>query len=695
MIGAGSVFAFSVVASQLQTQFNYSSGDLNVVSGVGFAALYLPFLFIGPFYDIAGPRWTLLLAIVTYSGGYLLLWAAYIGKIAGSVLAVSVYYFIVGIGSTAAYMAVIGVNVGNFTPKAAGKVTGFLHLFYAIAGSIYSSIFSTYYFTDVPGYIVFLAYSVGLTALLSVVTLFQVPLDEEKKVCVTEEQTPITVITVAPKNSDRIATIGSPLEEQANTFSATSISPISKKPNYRDMSPLIHSNHNSVRSLRNATLSPESKQRPSGSTTNKQAQNGRLMAKNDKKPSNLSQVFSVDSLVDDNIIIESMTALDIKEEEDRKKVKFQETQTVHKKRGSLDPNKARNSRPTTSESKYRAGGSTQILFGSLQWLYDDPKSKKGTIDGKIHPVSRKQTTNANTSKSSVSFLANSKRTDSLRPHLPGCHNAETVSTMTSLKKAVAGTADGEDSNDTLMNPEMTSAWDILKSPVFWLYACTCIFQQGTVYMTNVGTILLSTYGQTYTTSQVDNMTLTHVTFMSMFQAGAMFGFGVLSDFLESLKVVWLDRTALMFISQIVLLFPVVALSTSDSSASTLLFCSICTGLGFGASSCLLPILTQDFFGLQFFGTAVGFAMTGVPIGILVCNSVFGALNDQQMRAQGSASACYGTACYQKSFQIFTGIQVVAVATSLGLLILRLRQRYGHLEEHKKSTSMLAGLDGTA
>ncbi|KAI9342037.1 hypothetical protein BDR26DRAFT_296205 [Obelidium mucronatum] len=53
MIGSGSVFAFSVVASQLQTAFSYNSSDLNVVSGVGFAALYLPFLFIGPIYDAA------------------------------------------------------------------------------------------------------------------------------------------------------------------------------------------------------------------------------------------------------------------------------------------------------------------------------------------------------------------------------------------------------------------------------------------------------------------------------------------------------------------------------------------------------------------------------------------------------------------------------------------------------------------
>ncbi|KAJ3069913.1 hypothetical protein HDU98_007040 [Podochytrium sp. JEL0797] len=88
------------------------------------------------------------------------------------------------------------------------------------------------------------------------------------------------------------------------------------------------------------------------------------------------------------------------------------------------------------------------------------------------------------------------------------------------------------------------------------------------------------------------------------------------------------------------------------------------------------------------GTAVGFAMTGVPIGILACNAIFGYIYDTNL-SQGTL-VCYGSACFQESFQIFTGIQVVAVITSLLLLVLRLKQRIAHAKAHYRSMDMLDG-----
>ncbi|KAI9342038.1 major facilitator superfamily domain-containing protein [Obelidium mucronatum] len=360
------------------------------------------------------------------------------------------------------------------------------------------------------------------------------------------------------------------------------------------------------------------------------------------------------------------------------------------------------SRPVTAES-YQSKATSAGLFSatSLQWIQDDiMKSKRAKTPQTIR-------SGKNMSNSSLQRLNSVSRGPSVRPCMPGGHHDEAaISRMTSVKKKISptqtqqvtleseqmlGSMSTDDFSD--IHEELVSAWDILKSPVFWLYACTCIFQQGTAYMTNVSSILYSIYSLTNTQTEINDMTTRHVTYMSLFQAGAMFSFGVLSDYLESLHIVWLDRTVLMFLSQLILFAPNVVLMTSDTSDGAILFCSICTGLGFGASSCLLPILTQDFFGLQFFGTAVGFAMTGVPIGILLCNSIFGILYDKQLATQNataitSSITCYGSICYQQSFQVFTGIQTIAVVTSLLLLLLRLKQRYAHRHEHHKSLEEL-------
>ncbi|KAJ3095381.1 hypothetical protein HDU97_007004 [Phlyctochytrium planicorne] len=68
-------------------------------------------------------------------------------------------------------MAVIGVNITNFPQSAVGKVTGVLLLFYGLSGTVYSQIYSNFYYASTGGYLLFLAISsaainfVGLTAI--------------------------------------------------------------------------------------------------------------------------------------------------------------------------------------------------------------------------------------------------------------------------------------------------------------------------------------------------------------------------------------------------------------------------------------------------------------------------------------------------------------------------------------------------
>ncbi|KAJ3112304.1 hypothetical protein HDU96_004714 [Phlyctochytrium bullatum] len=162
MLNAGSLFSFSSMGEQLKSRLGFSASDINVVSGVGNAALYVTFLFIGPLYDFCGARVTMLACVVLFTLGYFLMWMAYEGKMGGalsSVGALSVYYFLCGTGSTAAYMAAIGVNVVNFPRHVIGKVTGFLLLFYGLSGTVYSQIYSQLYSPNTGSYLLFLTLS--------------------------------------------------------------------------------------------------------------------------------------------------------------------------------------------------------------------------------------------------------------------------------------------------------------------------------------------------------------------------------------------------------------------------------------------------------------------------------------------------------------------------------------------------------
>ncbi|KAJ3234461.1 hypothetical protein HDU81_001417 [Chytriomyces hyalinus] len=146
MATAGAMFSFSVVANSLKDRLNISSTDLNTITAVGNSSLYLSFLAVGPVYDRVGARWTLILGAVIYCLGYALMYLGYEHKIASTTAAMSVYYFIVGIGSTCSYMGCIGANVKNFNGSPhEGKVLGLLLLFYGLSASLFAQLANAFF----------------------------------------------------------------------------------------------------------------------------------------------------------------------------------------------------------------------------------------------------------------------------------------------------------------------------------------------------------------------------------------------------------------------------------------------------------------------------------------------------------------------------------------------------------------------
>ncbi|KAI8621794.1 hypothetical protein BC830DRAFT_72880 [Chytriomyces sp. MP71] len=178
MATAGSLFSFSVLSGGLQTQLGYTSANLNTISGVGNSSIYVSFLFIGPLFDYLGAQLTILCGFLTFTLGYFLMYLAYIGSIDSSTGAMSLYYFIVGIGST-------------------WKVVGLLLLFYGLSGTIYSQVYFGLYLGTTSGYLLFLTLSVGVVNLACCFMTFKVPFDKDES----QKATTLSPCTTMKRNS--------------------------------------------------------------------------------------------------------------------------------------------------------------------------------------------------------------------------------------------------------------------------------------------------------------------------------------------------------------------------------------------------------------------------------------------------------------------------------------------------------------
>ena len=216
--------------------------------------------------------------------------------------------------------------------------------------------------------------------------------------------------------------------------------------------------------------------------------------------------------------------------------------------------------------------------------------------------------------------------------------------------------------------------EILRSGVFWLYAITYTLQQGFSYVTNVAFIVRANEGPLVDSAWVAKTAADHITLFSIANSGARFLFAVLSDIIGD--KLGLDRSFLLIFGELIMLVPQLALAIGtdaiDVGTNVLWMCSLFVGVGWGAGGALFPSLTRDFFGTKYYGTACGFIMTAVPIGIVFSNQIFGAFYDMQAIEQNSKDGlCYGKACYQSAFVVSTVLQLIAFITAIVLFRMRM------------------------
>ena len=224
---------------------------------------------------------------------------------------------------------------------------------------------------------------------------------------------------------------------------------------------------------------------------------------------------------------------------------------------------------------------------------------------------------------------------------------------------------------------------ILASPTFWIYLNITVFAQGITYLSNVTTVIIALEPITTSAAAIAQKSALHVTLISISQSAGRFIFGISSDLLLT-KRPEVDRSVFLIVANLIITIPLIFLSLAGMVSITsdlLIFCSICVGLGFGGVGSLFPILTQDFFGKKYYGTACSFLLSPVPIGILLSNWVFGYFYDAALKVQanggGSTSTCYGTDCFVNSFITILGIQMFPMI--LSFLILPVRARCNKLQ----------------
>ncbi|ORY31750.1 MFS general substrate transporter [Rhizoclosmatium globosum] len=178
LITAGCPYAFASFSGELQTKFGFSSQDINTMSSVGTSSLFIGYILVGPVWDRFGIVATASLASLCFGIGFLAIYLAYLGSLSGplvSIGAVSVYYFIAGLGSCACFIVCYGVNLTNFSPKYSGLVSGILGTFYALSITIYSQIHNQFYADNTTGFLLFLTLTTFGINLLSAFVITRVP----------------------------------------------------------------------------------------------------------------------------------------------------------------------------------------------------------------------------------------------------------------------------------------------------------------------------------------------------------------------------------------------------------------------------------------------------------------------------------------------------------------------------------------
>ncbi|KAK0546036.1 hypothetical protein OC846_005422 [Tilletia horrida] len=158
-LSAGSNYAFSSWAPQMQESAHLSSTSLNVVGLAGNAGVYLSGPFVGRWVDKSGPGRPLIFGAILVAAGYASLSATYTGAWSlDSTFALASFNLLTGLGNSAAFAAAMNAQAKSWDGTKRGTATAFVLSGFGLSAFFYSTLSHSLFPGNTGDYLLLLAF---------------------------------------------------------------------------------------------------------------------------------------------------------------------------------------------------------------------------------------------------------------------------------------------------------------------------------------------------------------------------------------------------------------------------------------------------------------------------------------------------------------------------------------------------------
>lgn len=166
-IVVSSLYAYSLLSSQMSNVYKYSQTDITTVSTVGIVVGYFTFPF-GFIYDYCGPKYIFVLGTLLLSIGFIIFGLIFDNHVTHSVMLMSVMNAVITLGSSLFDMGTV-LTLLSWFPLDRGPVVACVKTATGLGSSLLSVLYNAYFHNDNSLYMYFLA---ALSIVIGVISVF-------------------------------------------------------------------------------------------------------------------------------------------------------------------------------------------------------------------------------------------------------------------------------------------------------------------------------------------------------------------------------------------------------------------------------------------------------------------------------------------------------------------------------------------
>ncbi|ORZ34742.1 major facilitator superfamily domain-containing protein [Catenaria anguillulae PL171] len=188
LTGAGIVYLFSSYATQLRDKLGYSQLQVAMLASSGNLGLYLSGPIIGLLVDRHGPRPVACLATVFMFIAFASITYTYAATDAVrgppvTPLTLSLYYFLLGCGSSGITLSSVSLNVRSFPPAIRGFAVGVPVSFYGLSAFLFVQVKQAWFVTEghggMQGFLTFITAFLAVSVVVAACGMFEVPYQQQ------------------------------------------------------------------------------------------------------------------------------------------------------------------------------------------------------------------------------------------------------------------------------------------------------------------------------------------------------------------------------------------------------------------------------------------------------------------------------------------------------------------------------------